>query len=143
VFQLIAILLFVGSISAAGIAGWNHFTGSYITQGATAQKELDQKVVDLAEARAVRAETDALKVASASKVQSEAIAAESQRTAVAQQEMKRIGDAYASVVRSSEARIAALKSAASAVPLAGQTCSEVLSKADEILRGSARVMNGR
>jgi hypothetical protein len=142
-WNLIFGLVFAGVVSAMAWAAWNHFTGSYIAQGAAEQKALDQKVVNLAEARAVRAETDAARAASASKVQSEAILLEQQRADEAQRETRVIGDAYAKVVKSSEARIAGLKQAAAADPVTGRSCAETLELADRILRDSLRVRSTR
>lgn len=136
-------LIFAGVLMAGVWKAWDSFTSGYITQGATAQKVVDQQAVNLAEARATRAEADAKAAAVAARTQSEAATMEAQRTEVAVAESRRIGAAYSAVVKSSEKRIADLKAAASAVPVAGQTCSAVLEKADQILRDSARVLNQR
>ena len=142
-FQLIAGLVMAGILAATLYAGWASFTNGYRTEGAVAQKAADQQVVDLAEARATRAEASAAAAAAASKQQSEALQREAVQSEAARAEAKAVGEAYSRVVKSSEARIAALKAAASGPVLGGVACEDVLARTDKILRESARAINSK
>ena len=142
-WQLIAGLVFAGVVSAVAWTAWDRFTGSYVEQGKIEQRAEDQKVVDAAEARATRAEAQALAAAQSAKVQSEALAMAQQEADRAQRQAAEVSDAYGKVVRSSEARIQSLRDLAAAAPAGNRSCEQVLSEADRILRDSARVRGAR
>lgn len=141
--QIVIGLVLAGLISAVAWTSWSAFKDGIAAPYVQAQRDADQKVVDAAEARAKRAEAQAQAAAAASSAQSAAIAEAEARSSAAQEKLDATLDAYGKLVRSSEARLEALRKRAATPSPDGRTCEQVVDEVDRILRDSARVRSAR
>lgn len=141
--QLIFGLILAGIVSFGVVRGWTQFKEWVAEPYVTAQRQADQKVVDEAEARAKNSEADAEKARLASAEQSAQIEALQRAGEEARAANAAVVEAYSKLVKSSEARVAALKKLAEGDPSSGRSCQEILADVDRILRESATVRSSR
>jgi len=143
--QLILYALFAAGLAFAGWKFWDGFTGQYVAQGAAAQMAADKPIVeaanaraDEAEKRAERAQEDLARAKVASDRQNAAIASSKAVSEQSRALSEKLSGMYSAEVAKGQEKNKALYALTTAEPKTGQSCEDMLSATDRILRDSAR-----